>query len=158
MNEFKNWFLQNSPREQLLLAVGAIAVAVALLYVGLLLPLINARDKQQVNNRAVMAQQIEVRRLAAEVLGQQQSGATNQSSLAQITNTTLRNNDLKMEDFQPTGNDNVRVRLANVEFNKVMSWLNELENKEGVQIKEVSVTAGDVQGLLGTVTVKLFRN
>lgn len=158
MNEFKNWFLQNSPREQLLLAVGAIAVAVALLYVGLLLPLINARDKQQVNNRAVMAQQIEVRRLAAEVLGQQQSGATNQRSLAQITNTTLRNNDLKMEDFQPTGNDNVRVRLANVEFNKVMSWLNELENKEGVQIKEVSVTAGDVQGLLGTVTVKLFRN
>ena len=158
MNEFKHWFLQNSPREQLLLAIGAIALTVTALYMGLLLPLIDARDKQQMNNRAVMAQQIEVRRLAAEVLGQQQSGTTNQRSLAQITNTTLRNNDLKMEDFQPTGNDNVRVRLANVEFNKVMSWLNELENKEGVQIKEVSVTAGDVEGLLGTVTVKLFRN
>ena len=158
MNEFKNWFLQKSPREQLLLAVGAIALLVTLLYVGLLLPLIESRDKQLVNNRALMAQQIEVRSLAATVLGQQQSGSTNQRSLAQITNTSLRNNDLKMEDFQPTGNDNVRVRLANVEFNKVMSWLNDLENKEGVQVKEVSVTASDIQGLLGTVTVKLYRN
>lgn len=158
MNEFKNWFLQKSPREQLLLAVGAIALLVTLLYVGLLLPLIEARDKQLVNNRALMAQQIEVRNLAATVLGQQQSGSTNQRSLAQITNTSLRNNDLKMEDFQPTGNDNVRVRLANVEFNKVMSWLNDLESKEGVQVKEVSVTASDIRGLLGTVTVKLYRN
>lgn len=158
MNEFKDWFLQKSPREQLMLGVMTILVTLTLIYVLVLLPLINQRDKQLVNNRALIAQQMEVRRLAAEVLGQQQSGNTRQRSLAQITNTTLRNQGLKMEDFQPTGNNNVRVRLARVEFNKVMSWLDELENKEGVQVKEVSVTADDIKGLLSTVTVKLHRN
>ncbi len=158
MNEFKNWFLQNSPREQLLLGVGAIALALTVLYAGLLLPLTKARDKQVTNNRAVLSQQVEVRELAARVLGQERAGGGSQRSLAQVTNTTLRNHGLKMEDFQPTGNNNVRVRLAKVEFNKVMAWLDDLENKEGVQVKEVSVTADDVKGLLSTVTVKLNRN
>ena len=158
MNDFKNWFLQNSPREQLLLGVGAVALVLTLLYAGLLVPLTNDRDKQITNNQAVMAQQGEVRRLAAEVLGQQQSGSAAQASLAQVTNKSLRNHGLRMEDFSPTGDSNVRVRLANVEFNKVMAWLDELENKEGIQIKEVSVTADEVKGVLATVTVKLHRN
>ena len=64
-----------------------------------------------------------------------------------------------MDDFQPTGANNVRVRFASVEFNKLVAWMNELENKEGIQIKEVSVTADPkIKGLLSTATVKLFRN
>lgn len=158
MNEFKNWFLQNSPREQLLLGVGAVAVALTLLYAGLLMPIANDRDKQILNNKAVLSQQVEVRQLAAEVLGQQQSGGGRQASLAQVTNNSLRNHGLRMDDFTPTGDKDVRVRLSNVEFNKVMAWLDELENKEAIQIREVSVTAADITGLLSTVTVKLHRN
>ncbi|BCD99102.1 type II secretion system protein GspM [Marinagarivorans cellulosilyticus] len=158
MNDFKNWFLQNSPREQLLLAVGAIAVALTLLYLVLLAPMTKDRDKQITNNNAVLLQQAEVRRLASIVLGQQQGGGDQPRNLAQVTNQSLRNHGLRMEDFQPTGDSDVRVRLASVEFNKVMAWLDELENKEGVQVKEVSVTAGDVKGMLNNVTVKLHRN
>ncbi|HEY7774831.1 MAG TPA: type II secretion system protein M [Marinagarivorans sp.] len=157
MNEFKNWFLQNSPREQLLLAVGAVAVFLTLLYVMVLKPLATDRDKQLTNNQAVLAQQAEVRRLASIVLGMQQGG-TAPRNLAQVTNQSLRNHGLRMEDFQPTGENDVRVRLASVEFNKVMAWLDELENKEGIQIAEVSVTASDVKGMLNNVTVKLHRN
>ncbi len=158
MNDFKNWFLQNSPREQLLLAVGSIAIALTLLYFGLLSPITKDRDTQLTNNNAVLVQQAEVRRLASIVLGQQQGGVAQSKSLAQVTNQSLRNHGLRMEDFQPTGESDVRVRLAGVEFNKVMAWLDELENKEGVQVKEVSVTAGDVDGMLNNVTVKLHRN
>lgn len=158
MNDFKNWFLQNSPREQLLLAIGSIAIALTILYVGLLAPMTKDRDKQITNNNAVLAQQAEVRRLASIVLGQQQGGAVQPRNLAQVTNQSLRNHGLRMDDFQPTGDNDVRVRLSSVEFNRVMAWLDELENKESVQVKEVSVTAGDADGMLNNVTVKLHRN
>lgn len=158
MNEFKNWFLQNSPREQLLLGVGGVVLLLTLLYAGVLMPLSKDRNKQLINNQSLLAQQQHVRELAAEVMAQEQGGGAQHASLAQVINTSLRNHSLRMEDFQPTGEQNVRVRLAKAEFNLVMAWLDELENKEGVQIKEVSVTADDVKGLLSTVTVKMYRN
>jgi general secretion pathway protein M len=158
MNEFKNWFLQNSQREQLLISVGGVTVILVLLYMLVLVPLVKNRDKQVLNNRAVTAQQQQVRELAAQYLGEQQSGGNQPMSLAQLINTSLRNHDLRMDDFQPTGEQDVRVRLDRVEYNKVMAWLDELENKKGVQIKEVSVSVDEVAGLLSTVTVKLYRN
>ncbi len=158
MNELKDRFLQLSPREQLSLGILFVAVTLTLLYVLLLAPIAKKRDKQLVNNKAVATQHMEVRQLASEVLGQQKAGGRGQASLAQVTNNSLGNHGLRMEDFNPSGNSNARVRLANVEYNKVMAWLDELENKEGIQVKEVSVTAGDVKGVLATVMVKLYRN
>ncbi len=158
MNEFKNWFLQNSQREQLLISVGGVVVILTMLYLLALVPLTKNRDKQIINNRAVVAQQQQVRELAAQYLGEQQSGGSQPMSLAQLINTSLRNHDLRMDDFQPTGEQDVRVRLDRVEYNKVMAWLDELENKKGVQVKEVSVAVDEVAGLLSTVTVKLYRN
>ena len=158
MNDFKNWFLQNSQREQLLISVGGVLVILALLYMLVLMPMTKSRDKQVINNRAVLAQQQQVRELAAQYLGEQQSGGGQPMSLAQLINTSLSNHGLRMDDFQPTGEQDVRVRLDRVEYNKVMAWLDELENKKGVQIKEVSVAVDEVAGLLSTVTVKLYRN
>lgn len=158
MEELKNWFLQNSPREQLMLSVGAVAVSLCLLYIGVLAPLADKRDKQRAINQTVLNQQEEVRELAQAILGQRQSGGSGDRSLAQLTNSTMRNHGLTMEQFQPTGNNSVRVRFGSVEYNKIMAWLDELENKEGVQVSEVSVTASDVTGLLSNATVKLHRN
>ncbi|MDZ7923536.1 MAG: type II secretion system protein M [Marinagarivorans sp.] len=158
MNDFKNWFLQNSQREQLLISVGSVLVILALLYMLVLVPMTKSRDKQVINNRAVLAQQQQVRELAAQYLGEQQSGGGQPMSLAQLINTSLSHHGLRMDDFQPTGEQDVRVRLDRVEYNKVMAWLDELENKKGVQIKEVSVAVDEVAGLLSTVTVKLYRN
>jgi general secretion pathway protein M len=158
MNELKNWFLQNSPRKQLALSIGALITAVVLLYMVAISPLAKNRDRQLTNNQALVSQLIELRRLAAELLGRLESGGAQPLNLAQLTNQSLRSHNLRMEDFQPTGDTSVRIRLANVEFNSVIAWLDELENKEGVQISEISVTGDAIEGLLSNVTVKLARN
>lgn len=158
MDELKNWFLQNSPREQLMLSVCAVAVSLCLLYLGVLAPLAEKRDKQLANNQTLLNQQEEVRELAASILGARQNGGGGDRSLAQLTNNTMRNHGLTMEQFQPAGNNSVRVKFGTVEYNKLIAWLDELENKEGVQVSEVSVSTSDVAGLLSTATVKLYRN
>lgn len=158
MEAFKDWFLQKAPREQIFLGFLSVAVVLTIIYAGFLLPMAKERDAQLTNNRALLAQQIEVRKLAADVLGQKQAGSSQVVSLAQVANKTLREHGLTMEDYNPRGESGARVRLASVEYNKVMAWLDDLENRSGVQIKEVSSTADDVSGVLKTVSVTLHRN
>ena len=157
MNDFQNWFLQKTPREQIFLGVGVVAVLLTLAYALLLVPLTQDRDKQLQNNRALLAQQGEVRKLAAQLKAQQAAGTSSPRSLTQVVHGSLSKHQLAMKDFQPSGTTDVKLRLVDAEFNKVMAWLDELENTEGIQVKEVSVSADEEQGLLASVSVKLHR-
>jgi general secretion pathway protein M len=158
INDFKSWFLLKTPREQLFLAIVSVALVISLLLALVLVPLQKKRDQQLANNASVLNQQIKVRDLASAVMAQTQTGGDQVVSLAQISNTSLRNQGLSMEDFQPTGENDVRIRLGMSEYNKVMAWLHELENKEAIQIAELTVAASDNPGILSSVSVRLHRN
>lgn len=157
MNNFKQWFLDQSPRDQIVLSAGAIAVALYILLFMVLLPLHNELEAKQRRNLAAMQEQQRVHELAGQVLGQQQSGggsAANQN-LNALLNQSLREFGLTMENFQPSGNT-ARVRLGSSDFNKVFAWLTEMEVKQGVQIRDLTITADQTPGAV-LVNLQLVR-
>ena len=157
MNEMKQWFLDQSPRDQLMLSIGSVAVLLYVLIFMLLLPMYDELETKQKRNLAVMEEQQRVRALASQVLGQQQSptGSTAGQSLNGLLNQSLREFGLNMENFQPSGNA-ARVRLGSSEFNKVFAWLNEMEMKQGVQVKDLTITTDKDPGAV-LVNLQLVR-
>lgn len=157
MNDIKQWFLDQSPRDQMMLSAGGIAVVLYILLFMVLMPLYESLEKTEKRNLAVMAEQQRVRELASQVLAQQKSpsGATAGQSLNALLNQSLREFGLTMENFQPSGNS-ARVRLGSSEFNKVLAWLHEMEVKQGVQIKDLTITADQGPGAV-LVNLQMVR-
>lgn len=157
MNDIKQWFLDQSPRDQLVLSIGGIATLLFILLFMVLLPMYDDLESTQKRNQAALGEQQRVRELAGQVLGQQQSpsGATAGQNLNALLNTSLREFGLTMENFQPSG-DAARVRLGSSDFNKVIAWLNEMEVKQGVQIKDLTITADQGPGAV-LVNLQLVR-
>lgn len=150
MNEIKQWFLDQSPRDQMMISVGGIVVVLYILLVVVLMPMYENLEQTQRRNLAALNEQQRVRELAGQVLAQKQnpSGSTAGQSLNALLNQSLREYGLSMENFQPSGNA-ARVRLGASEFNKVLAWLNEMEVKQGVQIKDLTITADQGPGAVG---------
>lgn len=148
LDELKEKFLDLSPRDQLMLVVGTLAVLVYILVFMVLMPLHNELASTQKRNNALLEEQGRVRDLASKVMAAKQAGDSPGNagqSLNALLNSTLRDHGLRMENFQPSGNS-ARVRLASAEFNKVVAWLNELEIQRGIQIKDLTITADQAPG------------
>lgn len=141
MNEIKQWFLDQSPRDQMVLSVGAVAVAIFILFFLILFPMQDDLAKTQKRNLASLQEQQTVRDLAGQVLARQQGGNQGSSqNLTSMLNDTTRQFGLRMENVQPTGNS-ARVRLGASEFNSVLAWLHEMEIKQGLQVTDLTITA-----------------
>lgn len=156
MDAFKDWFLQSTPREQIMLGVCGVIVLVTLLYMITLYPLGKDLKAQERINRVATEQLMEVRRLAGLVLAERKSGPSGKESLTTLLNKTMRKHGLAFEDFKPGNKGDVRIRLAKAELNKIMAWINEIENGKGVQVKDITITKGEEAGT-ALVNLKLYR-
>lgn len=156
MNEVKQWFLDQHPRDQAMLAAGGLLVAIYILLFVILFPMQDELAKKQKRNIAALGEQQNVYQLAGQLLAKQQSGGGESSqNLNSLLNQSLREFGLSMEQFQPSGNS-ARVRLATSEFNKVLAWLHEIEIKQGVMVRDLSVTADKSPGAV-LVHLQLVR-
>lgn len=142
MNEIKQWFLDQSPRDQMMVSVGGVAVLIYILFFLVLFPMQNDLDRKEKRNMASLQEQQEVRQLAGQVLARQQAGqaSAGAQNLTSLLNDSTREFGLTMENVQPSGNS-ARVRLGASDFNKVLAWLHEMEIKRGLQISDVTITA-----------------
>lgn len=148
MNEFKQWFMDQSPRDQMMLSAGGVVVLLYILIFMVLLPLQNDLQRTEKRNMVALQEQEEVRQLAGQLLARQGAG---QEAVAQnltsLLNDSTREFGLIMENLQPSGNS-ARVRLGASSFNNVLAWLNEMENKHGLQISDVTITADRNPGVV----------
>lgn len=153
MNELKQMFLDQSPRDQLFLSLGGVLVVAFILFFMVLFPMQDELEKQQRRNAGLMAEQSEVLDMAGQLMALRQPGASagGAQSLNAIVNTTTREHNLRVENLQPTGNA-IRVRLGASSFNDVIAWLHDMEVKRGLQVKDISITANTSPG---TVVVQL---
>ena len=158
MNQLKEAFLQASPREQLIISLGGGLLVIVLLFMFVLVPAQKKRDAQLRINASALNEKQQVRELAAQVLAQAQNpNAGAGGSLIDLLNRSLPKYELHMEDFQPSGAGDARVRLAKADLNKIFSWLNELENVEGVQVKDLSAATGPETGS-AVVNLRLHKD
>ncbi len=148
MNELKQRFLDLSPRDQLMLVLGGLALLTYILVFVVLLPMQRDLERMDTRNRQALDEQQNVRQLAGQVLATQQTGGQAgpaDGSLNGILNESLRQHGLRMENFQPSGNS-ARVRLAPSEFNRVLAWLHDMEVRQGLNIRDLTIGADQHPG------------
>jgi general secretion pathway protein M len=78
------------------------------------------------------------------------------SPLSELIDRSLRSRSLQMSSFQPVRQGEVRLRLEDAEYTKVVSWLHDMETQESLTAKELTVTPTRTSGRV-SVSVRLAR-
>jgi len=158
MEQLMEYWQQRDRREQVILAIGGVFVALVLVWMLLFKPVMQWRSQQQsiVDGQARTLAQVQT--LAAEMKLQQQNSNNTKGdgSLAQIVDSSLRDNSLRMKGFQPGRNGEARLRLENATYEPLMQWLYDLEYRHGVHVLEMSLARTQIVGVV-TVNLRLRK-
>jgi general secretion pathway protein M len=152
----KGWFLQHNQREQVSLLVLAFALGLYLLYMLVWSPLDSLRDKLEVQNRGVAETLQRVDAMVSEVMQIRDSGTGTSSrrNLTSLINKSTGRLGLQVSRLQPNARGEIQVRLESAAFDTVLLWLHEMEFREGLLVREVSITqAGSAGRVNATVRI-----
>lgn len=161
MNKLFAALARYNRREQTILLVGAIAIVLYILWMGVLAPLQEKRDQQIATNANTRASLERVKLLAAQIQQARSKGQnasqTSANNISQLIDSSLQANGLRMSGFQPGTRGEVRVRLDNVQYPAIMQWLYDLEYRHDVTIKDLSMAATNTAGEV-TANIRLSNN
>lgn len=152
----KAWFEQFDQREQLSLLILGLVVFVYLLYMLVWSPLDARRDALAQQNQAVSASLTRVDAMVSELLQMRESGATRgtRRNLMTVINESTGRLELPVSRLQPNSRGEIQVRLESASFDDFLGWLYEMEYKEGLLVREVSITqTGAVGRINATVRI-----
>ena len=152
----KAWFAQLNQREQASLLALGLALALYVLYMFIWSPLDSMRDRLQVQNQGAAGTLQRVDAMVSEVLQLRDSGAHTNSrrNLTSLINQSTSRLQLQVTRLQPNSRGEIQVRLENAAFDDVLLWLHEMEYREGLLVREVSITqAGTVGRVNATVRI-----
>lgn len=156
MNGLKDWWNQNSPRDQLALFSLAIVFVIYLIYA--LVTGVHGKYIEQLDkNERAKSSLNQVRELSAELLARDGGDVTkSQENITEQVNNSLREFNLNLSSMQPQSNGAVRLRMEQVRYSSLVSWMHEIEVNQGVKIKDSTVTTGSEKGKV-SVTVTLLK-
>lgn len=152
----KAWFLQFNQREQLSLLALALALGLYLLYQLVWSPLDERRDQLALQNRGVAESLQRVDVMVSEVVQLRDSDtrATTRRNLTSLVNQSTSRWELQVNRLQPNSSGELQVRLESAAFDDLLAWLHDLEYREGLLVREVSITqSGAVGRVNATVRV-----
>lgn len=156
----RSHFNRLAPRGQLLLTLLAAVLLLAALWLLAWRPLAQSNAVLARQNAASTQTLQGVTRLADEyrVLRQRGDGSAvaNRASLTEVVDRSIEAHGLPMSRFQPGSSGDVQLRLDSAAFDAVLRWLYQLESREGVSLRELSITRGADPGLVN-VSVRLYR-
>lgn len=142
------WFERLAARERRILIAG-LAIALPLLfYVVLWAPL--QRDTRTLE-QGVAAQQETLewmRAAAAEVMQRRAAGArpprpaATEGSLLSIVNQTAQRHELTgaIQRMNPQGEQAIELQLSGARFDRVVTWLGELESRHGIAVSSLTLS------------------
>ncbi len=152
----KDWFAQLNQREQMSLFILSLAVGLYLLFVLIWSPLATKRDALEVQNSAIAGSLARVDAMVSELLQLRDGGASvnTRRNLTSLINQSTSRMELQVSRLQPSSRGDIQVRLENAAFDDVLEWLHEMEYREALLVREVSVTqAGSAGRVNATVRI-----
>jgi type II secretory pathway component PulM len=152
----RSWFLQLNQREQLSLLALALAIGLYLLYMLIWSPLDGARDRLAQQNESVATSLQRVDAMVSEITRLRESGARPgaRRNLTSLINQSTSALALPVSRLQPNSRGEIQVRLESAAFDDLLTWLYQMEYREGLLVREVSVTqAGSVGRVNATVRI-----
>jgi general secretion pathway protein M len=148
----REWVAGLAPRERNLVYVAAGVVAVALVYLAVVMPLqtMSARRAARVEQKG--ADLAWMRQVAPQVRAAAAAGgaSTSSESLVVLVDRTAREAGLgsALRDQSPSGEHGLRLRLESAPFDVLVTWLALLQQRYGVTIETASVDAAGTPGLV----------
>lgn len=154
----KQWFSGLTQREQLSLLIMGLAVALYLVFVLLMAPLSQARDRMALQNLGVAESLQRVDVLVSQILYLREAGdgSTSSRNLTSLVNRSTSNYQLQVNRLQPNSRGELQVRLENAAFDDLIAWLYQVEYKEGLRVLETSITQAGSAGRVNA-TIRLSQ-
>lgn len=155
----KLWWAGLAPRERVILGGGALVLVLVLLYLLVWEPVAQQRQQLRADISALSAdlawmQQVapQVKRRASQQINQPSTPAAGGSVLT-LVEVSARAAGLheSLERVQPEGTG-ARLWFAETGFDGLLRWLGELEQRQGLQVSQLAVDAGNAPG---TVTARI---
>ncbi len=147
VSAIKTWWHTLALREQRLVIAMSSAVIIFLLYSLVWQPLNDnlVNTKKSIASRQALLLWVDEN--AARYQSAQSMGTNKPStgSLSSIVNRTADQQQLTITRMQPQG-ELLQVWLDSVPFTQLLSWLEHLANKEGLQVQAIDLTKGDIEG------------
>lgn len=142
VDELKTWYLSLQQREQRILAVGAVFVAITIIYLGLLNPYFNSRRRLEADIADKQSQVAWMGPAAIQLQslrGQQPSGIPAGQSLLAVVSRAAGDAGFgaAMKQAQTDSDGSVRVQLQGVAFDNVIRWLGTLRRQYGISVKQM---------------------
>ena len=140
----KYWGSLKDQEQQLVMVAGGIFV-VFVLVMGIFRPLNNSIAQAQADH---IKQQELLTWVDSSIVKLKAAGSrsiSNNKNLSQIVNATRGRFDITISKMQPSDNS-LRLTIDSVQFNKLVEWLDEMVNNEGVQIENLDLSRDDKQG------------
>ena len=145
MNQIIDWYHSLSERDQKIVQIAVPVVAVAILIFGILLPInqVVSSTKEEV----VSAKKAVV--LLQSMAPKSRSGGKQSfSSLTTVITNTTRQNGFKLNRFEEKKNGEINVWFDQIGFDKMLSWLAQLENQYGIVTSNISVSQTNEVGVV----------
>jgi len=150
MNKLRAWYEGLQPREQRMVAFGGIALALIVLFGGILLPLQSAVSGVESSNETKRQDLVWMRAHAAEIRAAgNQLPVDNGEPPVVVVDRVGRAAGLTdaLRGTQPNGNG-VRVQLEGAPFDTVVTWLATLDQRYGLSIESITVDRTVKPGLI----------
>lgn len=135
-----------APKERRLAMMGAIVLAILIVYVAIWMPMGQRVDRLQedIAEQQTLLQWMRKASAEANALRAAQGGANVQrsgSSLLALVDQTARSHQLgpAIRRVEPKGDNAVRVQLEGAAFDNVVTWLESLNKTYGISVDTVSV-------------------
>ncbi|MCG9759194.1 MULTISPECIES: type II secretion system protein GspM [Pseudoalteromonas] len=142
-----NYWRGLKEQEQKLLIVAGVIFVVFVLIMGIFKPLnqavSDAEAKLKRNHELVNWVGQSVNKLKSSSPAQVISGG----NISQIVNNTRGRFQIDISKMQPSG-ESLRLTIDDVEFNKLVAWIDELTNKHGVKVENLDLTQGNLPGFV----------
>jgi general secretion pathway protein M len=139
-----NWFASLTPRDQRILRIGAVVVALILL-VWIFLPLQRSVSEARAHLAAQQADLDWMRQVAPTLAaaGPGPVAAATKESLVVLIDRSARESGLAqaLTGSIPAGEGSMRVQLENADFNLLSGWIARLSSQHGVRVEAASVTS-----------------
>ncbi len=154
----KTWWQQLNIREQRLVVVMSALISIFILYSLIWQPM----------NESIATSKLKIERQQKLLTWVQESaqryqrakrngGNSSGESLSSIVNRTSRIEQISITRMQPQGDD-LQVWIDEISFNQLLSWLEKLASRDGLQVKNIDLSKADQQGVVRVRRLQLGKN
>ena len=152
MNALRQWLEGLAPRERNLVYAAAGLIAVALVYLIVVLPVTTAAKHRAARIEQKSADLAWMRQVAPQVAAANAAGdtAAGGESLVVLIDRTGREAGLgtAIRDQSPSGEHALRLRLEAAQFDVLVVWLTNLQQQYGVRVEAATIDAAGAPGLV----------